>query len=120
MLHKLEDPSRYWAVLKWFGKELFRFGQWLLIPIPLLMLGLFIMLKGKIPCEASPAIRASALALALTLGGYFFIYLITPYDIYWHLRFSLNRLLLQLWPSAIFLYFLRIGSEPLDFRSNHA
>ena len=120
MLHKLEDPSRYWAVLKWFGKELFRFGHWLWIPIPLLMVGVFIMLKGKIPREASPAIRASALALALTLGGYFFIYLITPYDIYWHLRFSLNRLLIQLWPSAIFLYFLRIGSEPLDFRSNHA
>jgi hypothetical protein len=120
MLHKLEDASRYWAVLKWFGKELFRFGHWLLIPIPVLMLGVFIMLKGKIPGEASPAIRASVLALGFTLAGYFFIYLITPYDIYWHLRFSLNRLLIQLWPSAIFLYFLRIGSEPLDFRSNHA
>ena len=54
------------------------------------MVGVFIMLKGKIPREASPAIRASALALALTLGGYFLIYLITPYDIYWHLRFSLK------------------------------
>jgi hypothetical protein len=117
MLHKLQDPSRYWAVLKWFGKELFRFGHWMLIPIPLLMVGVFIMLKGKIPPKASPGVRASALAVALTLGGYFFIYLITPYDIYWHLRFSLNRLLIQLWPSAIFLYFRRIGSEPLDFPS---
>jgi len=120
MLHKLEDPSRYWVVLKWFGKEVLRFGHWLLIPIPLLMLGVFIMLKGKMPREASPHSRASAVALGLTLAGYFFIYLITPYDIYWHLRFSLNRLLIQLWPSAIFLYFLRIGSEPLNFSSNHA
>jgi hypothetical protein len=48
----------------------------------------------------------------LTLAGYFFIYLITPRDIYWHLRFSLNRLFLQLWPSAIFLFFVALGSKP--------
>ena len=72
MLHKLEDPSRYWAVLKWFGKELFRFGHWLWIPIPLLMVGVFIMLKGKIPREASPAIRASAPSLGVDSWGLFF------------------------------------------------
>jgi hypothetical protein len=46
--------------------------------------------------------------LILTLAGYFAVYLITPYDIYWHLRFSLTRLFLQLWPSMIFLFFLAV------------
>ena len=32
MLHKLSDPSRYWAVLKWYGRDLVRFGQWWLDP----------------------------------------------------------------------------------------
>jgi hypothetical protein len=50
--------------------------------------------------------RSSVLVLPLILAGYFFIYLITPYDLRWHLRFSLNRLFLQLWPSAVFLFFL--------------
>jgi hypothetical protein len=46
------------------------------------------------------------LALTLTLVGYFAVFLITPYDIHWHLRFSLVRLFLQLWPSTVFLSFL--------------
>jgi len=48
------------------------------------------------------------LAIVLTLAGDFAVYVITPYDIYWHLRFSLNRLFLQLWPSAIFLFFMMV------------
>jgi len=61
--------------------------------------------KGMQPADPGP--RASRIALTLTLAGYFLIYLITPYDLYWHLRFSLNRLFLQLWPAVIFLFFLR-------------
>lgn len=114
MLQKLGDPSRYWAVLKWYGREFVRFGEWWLIPLPIVMLALYFLGKGKIASEEKRTVRASALALILTLTGYFFIYLITPRDIYWHLRFSLNRLFLQLWPSAIFLFFLALSAKPLD------
>ena len=55
------------------------------------------------------------LTLVLTLAGYFAIYIITPRDLYWHLRFSLNRLFLQIWPSAIFLFFL--FCRPLNISS---
>jgi hypothetical protein len=114
MLHKLGDPSRYGAVLKWYGREFFRFGEWWLIPLPIVMLVLYFVLRGKLAREEKDTVRASAVALLLTLTGYFFIYLITPRDIYWHLRFSLNRLFLQLWPSAIFLFFVALGSKPFD------
>lgn len=114
MLHKLRDPSRYWAVIKWYGKELFRFGHWLLIPIPIVMLVLYFILKSKIVKRAKPSVQASGVALGMTLAGYFLIYLITPHDIYWHLRFSLSRLLIQVWPSAIFLFFVGVGSEPFE------
>jgi len=40
------------------------------------------------------------------------VYVITPNDLYWHLRFSLNRLFLQLWPAAIFLFFLSLSRQP--------
>ena len=112
MLHKLEDPSRYWAVLEWYGREFVRFGEWWLIPVPILMLVLFFLMKSSIGTREKDTVRASAIALILTLAGYFFIYLITPRDIYWHLRFSLSRLFLQLWPSAIFLFFVALGSKP--------
>src|SRR5256885_340221 len=116
MLHKLSDPSRYWAVLKWYGRELIRFGEWWLIPLPIVMLVLYFLLKRNVTREEKETVRASAAALVLTLAGYFLIYLITPRDIYWHLRVSLDRLFVQLWPSAIFLFFLALGSKPFSSR----
>ena len=105
--HKLLDASRYHAILKWYGKDFLRFGDWLLIPGTVLLAGLYFAVPGKRVQTDGPGSRASRIALSLTLAGYFLIYLITPYDLYWHLRFSLNRLFLQLWPAAIFLFFLR-------------
>lgn len=50
-------------------------------------------------------------AIALTvlvgmIGGYFSVYILTPNNLAWHLRTSLARLLMQLWPCALFLIFL--------------
>ena len=104
-LDKLLEPTRYWAVLQWFVKDFFRFGRWLLIPGTVLLAGFSFTLKSAAP-ERSSAMRSCAIALLLTLAGYAAIYVITPRDLYWHLRFSSDRLFLQLWPSAIFLFFL--------------
>lgn len=104
--HKLVDASRYLAILKWYGKDFLRFGDWFLIPGILLLAGIYFAVPRKHMQDAiSPASKACRVALAMTLVGYFVIYLITPYDLYWHLRFSLNRLFLQLWPAVIFLFF---------------
>ena len=115
--HQFSDLARYAAIGKWFGKQFFRFGHWLWVPGSLLVVGIFLALRNwgaqnrGDPGNARPEIgfRACAAALTITLCGYFVIYVITPYDVYWHLRFSLNRLFLQLWPGAIFLCCLRIG-----------
>jgi small-conductance mechanosensitive channel len=53
-----------------------------------------------------PALLTAATVLILMLAGYFGIYLITPHDLRWHLLTSLNRLFIQLWPSAVFLCFM--------------
>jgi hypothetical protein len=112
MLHKVLDPARYWAVIQWYASELFRFGHWLVVPGTLLLAGVYVAMgKTGERLRHGAGFRASMAALALTLAGYFAIYLITPLDIYWHLRFSLDRLFLQVWPSAIFLVLLSIDSE---------
>jgi len=110
IVRRIVQPSRYWAVLRWYVKELVRFGEWLAIPGTLLLAGL-LTAAGREKRVRNRGERASLLALSLTLAGYFTIYLITPYDIYWHLRFSLGRLFLQLWPSALFLAFLAMGAD---------
>ncbi len=109
-LHKLIDPARYWAITRWYVKGFFRFGRWLLIPGSLLLIAFYFAAGKEDRPQTRSRVRTSVLALTLTLAGYFAVYLITPYDIYWHLRFSLTRLFLQLWPSAIFLFFLVVKS----------
>ena len=38
--------------------------------------------------------------------GYFFVYVLTPLDLNYHLLTSLNRLFLQLWPGVLFVVFM--------------
>ena len=113
VLHKLIEPSRYWAIIRWYFKGFLLFGHWLVIPGTLLLIAFYFATKSAKARKCSPSLRSSTLALVLALAGYFAVYLITPYDLYWHLRFSLARLFLQLWPSAIFLFFLTIPLGPV-------
>lgn len=115
MGHKVLDPARYWAVIQWYAAELIRFGHWLVVPGTLLLAGLYVALRNREEdrLRHGSGFRASEAALALTLAGYFAIYLITPLDIYWHLRFSLDRLFLQVWPSVILLVLLSIDGGRL-------
>ncbi|MGA7753418.1 MAG: glycosyltransferase family 39 protein [Candidatus Sulfotelmatobacter sp.] len=106
-LHKLLDLKRYRIILEWYGKEFLRFGDWFLIPETIALAVFYFLSSKSRKFHPEPGIAMAIITLALTLAGYFAIYLITPYDLYWHLRFSLNRLFLQLWPSAIFIFFLK-------------
>jgi hypothetical protein len=111
-LTKLLEPSRYWTIFAGYVKGLFRFGHWLWIP-GTLVLAIFSILWGRSHKQTrQPSFRTSALALSLTFVGYFGVFLITPYDLHWHLRFSLVRLFLQLWPSTLFLFFLVLEDQP--------
>jgi Holliday junction resolvase-like predicted endonuclease len=52
--------------------------------------------------------------VGFTLAGYFAIYIITPLSPALAPRYSLNRLFLQLWPSAIFLFFMVMRTPGWD------
>jgi Dolichyl-phosphate-mannose-protein mannosyltransferase len=109
MLQKMLIATRYWAILKWYVKQFFRFGEWWPVPATLLLPALYVVLSDR-QTAPKPKSRSMALwTLGLTLAGYFAIYVITPNELYWHLRFSLNRLFLQLWPSIIFLFFSSVS-----------
>ena len=49
------------------------------------------------------------------LLGFFFVYILTPHELSWHLDTSLSRLFLQLWPSIVFVACLCLNS-PQEFR----
>jgi hypothetical protein len=105
-IHKLMEPQRYWIVFRWYFKSFFRFGEWWLVPGTVALAIYYFLAVCTKKVDNHRGLDIGLITLALAFAGYFAIYLITPYDIFWHLRNSLNRLFLQLWPSAVFLFFL--------------
>jgi hypothetical protein len=78
--------------------------------VNILLLAVYLGLTGiRIDEKDRGCFFQAAAALVLTLAGYFFVYVMTPLDLNYHLMTSLNRLFLQLWPSAVFLVFMAAG-----------
>lgn len=101
---KLLDVERYWTVFKAFFVEMGKFGGWI-VSLQIVLL-IYLLLIGPNPNGVKKEVALLPLALiSLMALGFYLVYIITPHDLDWHLRTSLNRLLLQLWPSAVFLYF---------------
>ena len=84
--------------------------------VNILLLAGYLMLTGiRIGEKDRLAFFQAAAILLLMPVGYFFVYVITPLDLHYHLATSLNRLFLQLWPGAIFLFFMAaapVGASP--------
>jgi 4-amino-4-deoxy-L-arabinose transferase-like glycosyltransferase len=105
--HRVLDVSRYAHVIKQMALGIFSFGKWNhLLPLPLLLFIYSILAGMDIPDENKrrPLILAALLTFVMGMA-FFSIYIVTPWDLSWHLETSLNRLLLQLLPLAILVYF---------------
>jgi hypothetical protein len=76
----------------------------------LLLIGYLFLVGVRIDRQDRIGIIQSAAILSLMAAGYFFIYVLTPLDLGYHLATSLNRLFLQLWPGVIFLLFMAAGT----------
>jgi hypothetical protein len=106
-LTRLIDASRYVETSKAFIGGLFYFGEWShAVNIPTLLVFYALVLGIHIEQQDRPSVAACLLALGLVVFGYFLIYITTPNNLSYHLSSSLNRLLLQLWPSLLFIYFM--------------
>jgi hypothetical protein len=100
---RLVDLSRYRTILKTLLSDIFNFGAWFVsIPPCIAFYLLFIGRRGR----SHSQMIAGYITLGLMAAGYFVIYLIAPLPLDWLLASSMNRLLIQLWPSVLFLMFL--------------
>lgn len=105
---RLSELSRYAETAKAFTKEFLGLGigHDSLGPV-IAVLGVYLVSVGvEIEPSDRLVLHTGVITLALMLGGYFFVFVTTPNDLADHLNKALDRLLLQLWPSALFLYFL--------------
>jgi hypothetical protein len=114
-LHRLTDLSRHVLVLRSFAIWLWHFGQWepldtIVIAPPLLLL--FYAIVAGVDFKPIANIRFALVTIlsvpALVAAGYYLVYILTPHPLQWHIETSLSRLLLQLWPAFLFVYFLAV------------
>jgi hypothetical protein len=112
---KLVEVSRYLAILKAVRSQITHYGNLALPMLPILLgYGLLVGISF------SKDQRGGVLALLLRVAGisaiYFMIYLLTPNNLAWQLNTSLERLVTQILPSALFLYFLVVSALPSQRR----
>jgi 4-amino-4-deoxy-L-arabinose transferase-like glycosyltransferase len=108
IVSRIFDIHRHATIVARNSLEMWTFGQWYYSPIPVLLL--WAILHNFGPWKfLSLGFRIVVLTLLLIVAGYYFVYLITPIPLTDHLRSSLNRLLLQLWPVALIPTFVMIG-----------
>lgn len=101
---KLSDISRYFII----GSEFFNGFMRLGFPFTgtLTILFAYLLIAGiSIEKDIRISIVVSIGTIALMLAGYFFIFLISPYELQWQIGTALDRLILQVWPVIIFTYF---------------
>ena len=101
---KILTISRHVEILQYLGRELFNFGGWegWLGVIPVLVV-YFLLFRLPVAKELRPAYLVGITILAVQLLGDYGVYLITPYDLTWHLSYSIERIVLQIFPVIAFL-----------------
>jgi hypothetical protein len=103
LIPKLVDLSRYGQIVGAFGHEFagMAFG-WYHPLLTLLVLAAVLRFDRE---HRYDLLFCSAICGSLMLG-YFATYIITPYELAWHLQSSMGRLLMQLWPCLVLAAFV--------------
>jgi hypothetical protein len=98
---RLTDASRYLEVARYFTHGIAAFGSGWVHPLSAVAIYLVYVWPRRL--GRSDATQVSTLLLlTFMISGYFMTYMLTPYDLQWHLTTSFNRLLLHLWPTFVF------------------
>lgn len=105
-LARVADLHRHAVIASAGVQQLFRLGNGWTLPALVVVVAL-LGLRGA----PRPRPAWAFAALALIVAGEFAVYLVTPYPLEWQLRFSMDRLVMQLWPAACVLALLSTPAE---------
>lgn len=100
------DRLSHWHRYKTTGVEFWKHfsdlarGYIWVLPVYALLAGM------RFKNNLRPGAVSAVLIVAMIAVGYFFIYIITSKNLSFHLMTSCSRLLLQVWPCVLFLFFM--------------
>lgn len=106
---KLLTVSRYLTIIRSTRNQIFNYGN-LIVPFFPLLVIYGIMVGISFPKSQARDILFLTLRVLLLVMIYFFVYLFTPKDLNWHLNTSIERLITQVLPSFLLLYFLVVST----------
>ncbi|MDF1664533.1 MAG: hypothetical protein P1V97_22410 [Planctomycetota bacterium] len=107
-LEKITDPDRYLMIFTVLGRRIVYFGGGQ-VGVLLILFGCVVIFGGSKDWNKSTILSAVGI-IGLMALGYFIVYLTTPRDLDWHLKWSIRRLMLQLWPCLQLVCFLWMKS----------
>jgi len=109
----LMNLNRHGLALKTFIGGVVQFGAWPAhLPLSLLFYAYLVGVRRQMLCRS---VIVAFVLLGVMLSGYYAIYVSTSKNIELHIGTSLQRLLLQLWPSLLFLFFTLVHTpEEID------
>ena len=118
MISQLTDIDRYLQVGIAFGKVLYGFNYWPTLSLNVLLL-CYAMITGICWRKITEELRWSFVTLFIMFTGYFFVFILTPHDLTWHLNTALERLFIQFYPYALLLYFLLLQKNTGTIHSDN-
>ncbi len=110
MMKNVQNISRLRLVFHVFKFQILRFGNWEIQPWLLILMYMLISVIQKRKVNKN-VIAPFFVIISMVLSYALLFVLASTLDLSWHINNSLNRLLLQLWPSFIFILFLCFKKE---------
>jgi hypothetical protein len=105
-LTKIAGAGRWWQAALGFGKAIFDAGS--LWAHPVLLAAVLAFAVRFVPKPERLCRLWLWIPIAVTAAAEYGLYLITTADLDWHISTSVSRLVAQLWPSLIWLFFLML------------
>ncbi len=100
------ELSRHLEILRFMGYELLHFGGWTILAVPIgmivVLLVYLLLTRQPLSPQQRPMLVAASVLVGVQMLGTYAVYLITPYDLTWHLSYSIERIFLQIFPVVAF------------------
>jgi hypothetical protein len=109
-LEKAADVDRHVFVARYMLRQGLTWGNWL-VPPSVLLAGC-VVIAGIRWRDVRGQVGIGAATVALMLGGYYWVYVLSPYDMQWHLDTSWPRLVAQVWPTIVWAAVIAALSSP--------
>jgi len=106
---KLRDFTRYVDVAQGFSTNLLHLGSGLSHPLILLAI-LALLVRWQLQERYRPATLIATTIVSLMLLSFCAVYLITPYGLKWQVQSSFDRLIVQVWPAFLLIFFVQLRS----------